>query len=146
MSKPSISRRTVLGASLAATAASVLPAVACAATSAGGPDAALLKLAQEYWQIENGLTSMEAGPAPAFGTAAEKDYETRMGNLLESKARVLNLLANMHARTREGLRAKGAIVEKSLPIHITFNAADLDDPEIRLALSLARDVAGGSSL
>ena len=66
-----------------------------------------------------------------------------MDNLLESKARVLNLLANMHARTREGLRAKGAIVEKSLPIHISFNAADLDDSEIRLALSLARDVAGG---
>lgn len=141
-----VSRRTALASAFAASAAAVLPAVASAATSAGGPDAALLKLAQEYWQIENGLTCMEAEPAPAFGTAAEKDYENRMDNLLEGKERVLNLLTNMHARTREGLRAKGAIVEKSLPIHIRFNAADLDDSEIRLALSLARDVAGGSSL
>lgn len=140
-----VSRRTALASAFAASAAAVLPAVASAATPAGGPDAELLKLAQQYWMVENGITFMEAEPAPAFGTAAEKDYENRMDNLLEDKARVLKLLADMYARTREGLRAKGEIVEKSLPIHIRFNAVDLDDLEIRLALSLARDVAGGAA-
>lgn len=79
MSKPSISRRTVLGASFAASDAAVLPAVASAATSAGGPDAALLKLAQEYWQIENGLTCMGGRTRSCFRNGCRKRLRKSYG-------------------------------------------------------------------
>lgn len=138
MSRPSVSRRGVLGASLAATAAAV-PAVASTRT-APGPDALLMDALARYWQAERGILAMEAGTEPPVTAQDHPAWELRFDGLIAQRSRIISQMADLRAVTPEGQRAKAEVLERHLPTCLRWYDCG-DDPEIRLALSLARDVA-----
>lgn len=142
MNKPSVSRRRVLGASLVATAAAV-PVVA-SSSPAGGQDAVLLDVLRRYWQAERAILEMEAGTEPPITSPAYQAWEVKFDGLIADRERALVQLSGIRAVTAEGWQAKATILERCLPPRLHFPDVGLDDPEIRLALSLARDVAGGA--
>lgn len=140
MSNPSVSRRGILGASLAATAA-VVP-VAASSSPAGGQETALQDVLARYWQTERGILAMEAAPEPPSTAPEYPAWETKLDTLIADRGRAISQMADIRAMTAEGQRAKAQIVERCLPSSVRWNDGGLDTAEIRLALSLARDVAG----
>ncbi|MFE8873398.1 hypothetical protein ACE4RV_09625 [Acetobacter persici] len=143
MSKPSVCRRKVLGASLVATAAAV--PVAASPSPVGGQDAALLDVLARYWQAERAILEMEAGTEPPISSPAYLVWEAKFDGLIADRARAIFQMSDLRAVTAEGQRAKAQIVERCLPSSVRWNDGGLDTSEIRLALSLARDVAGGAA-
>lgn len=143
MSKPSPSRRSVLGASLAATAAAI-PAVA-SSCSAPRLDALLLDVLARYWQAERAILAMDAAPEPPSTAPEYLAWESKFDTLIAARAQAISLMADIRAMTAEGRRGKAQIVERCLPSSVRWGDGGLDTPEIRLALSLARDVAGGAA-
>lgn len=142
MSRPSLSRRGVLGASLAATAAAV-PAVASTRT-APESDALLMDVLARYWQAERAIFAMEAAEPPLTAPAYPA-WESKLDTLIAARAQAISQMADIRAMTAEGRRGKAQIVEHCLPSSVRWNDGGLDTPEIRLALSLAQDVAGGAA-
>lgn len=143
MSRPSVSRRSVLSVSLAATAAAI-PAVASSCT-APRPDAVLLDALARYWQAERAILAMEAKPEPPLTAPAYPAWESKFDTLIAARAQAISQMADIRAMTAEGRRGKAQIVERCLPSSVLWNDGGLDTPAIRLALSLARDVAGGTA-
>ncbi|MCG0994855.1 hypothetical protein LHT11_06525 [Acetobacter indonesiensis] len=143
MNKPSVSRRSVLGASLVTMAAAV--PVAASSSPTGGQDAALLDVLARYWQAERAILAMEAGTEPPVTAPEYLAWEARFDALIADREQAISQMADIRAMTAEGRRSKAQIVERCLPPRLHFPDAGLDDPEIRLALSLARDVAGGAA-
>lgn len=143
MSRPSLSRRNVLSASLAATAAAI-PAVA-SSSPAPGLDALLMDVLARYWQAERAILAMEATPEPPLTAPAYSAWESKFDTLIAARAQAISQMADIRAMTAEGRRGKAQIVERCLPSSVRWNDGGLDTPEIRLALSLARDVAGGTA-
>lgn len=141
MSKPSVSRRSVLASSLLATAAAV-PAIA-APSPADGPDAALLDVLARYWQAERAILAIEAEAEPPETSPAYPAWETKFDALIAQRAKAIAQMADLRAMTPEGQRGKATVLERCLPPCLLWCDAGADIPEIRLALSLARDVAGG---
>lgn len=142
MSKPSVSRRKVLGASLVVTAAAV--PVAASPSPAGGQDAALLDVLARYWQAERAILEMEAGLEPPVTAPEYTEWEAKFDALVSQRSRIISQMACLRACSPEGQRAKAEVLERHLPICLRWYDCG-DDPEIRLALSLARDVAGGAA-
>lgn len=136
----SLSRRGVLGASLAATAAAI-PVVA-SSSPAGGQDAVLLDVLARYWRAERAILAMEASPEPPATALEYPTWESRFDALIADREQAISQMADIRAMMAEGQRAKAQIVERCLPSSVRWNDGGLDTPEIRLALSLARDVAG----
>lgn len=120
MNKPSVSRRRVLGASL------------------------LLDVLARYWQAERAILAMEASPEPPETALEYPAWEARFDALIADREQAISQMADIRAMTAEGRRGKAQIVERCLPSSVRWNDGGLDTPEIRLALSLARDVAGGA--
>ncbi|AXC27557.1 MULTISPECIES: twin-arginine translocation signal domain-containing protein [Acetobacter] len=140
MNRPSVSRRGVLGASLAATAAAV-PAVASSCPAPGpGPDALLMDVLARYWQAERAILAMEAVPEPSLTAPEYPAWESKFDALIASRAQAIGQMADIRAMTPEDRRSKAQIVERCLPSSVRWGDGGLDTPEIRLALSLARDV------
>lgn len=142
MSRPSLSRRTVLSATLAATAAAV-PAVASSRTALR-PDALLLDVLARYWQAERAILAMEAAPEPPSTAPEYSAWELRFDRLKASRTLAISQMADLRAVTAEGQQGKATVLERCLPPCLLWCDAGADIPEIRLALSLARDVAGGA--
>ncbi len=142
MTKLSVSRRGVLGASLAATAA-VVPVVA-SSSPAGGQDAVLLDVLRRYWLAERAILAMEAGTEPPVTAPEYPAWEAQFDALIADRERAIVQLSGIRAVTTEGWQAKATVLERCLPPRLRFPDAGLDDAEIQLALSLARDVAGGA--
>lgn len=140
MSRPSVSRRSVLGATLAATAAAV-PSVASTRT-APGPDALLMDVLARYWQAERAILAMEAVPEPSLTAPEYPAWESKFDALIASRAQAISQMAGIRSLTAEGRRGKALVIERCLPDSLRWGDGGLDTPEIRLALSLARDVAG----
>ncbi|GAA09524.1 hypothetical protein ATPR_2528 [Acetobacter tropicalis NBRC 101654] len=143
MNKPAVSRRGILSASLATTAAAV-PVVA-SSSPAGGQDAVLLDVLRRYWEAERAILAMEAGTEPPATASEYPAWESRFDGLIVDRERAIAQMADIRAMTAEGWQAKATILERCLPPRLRFPDAGLDDSEIRLALSLARDVAGGAA-
>lgn len=139
MSRPSIPRRSVLGASLAATAAA-FPAVA-SSCPAPGPDALLMDVLARYWKAERAILAMEAVPKPSLTAPEYPRWESKFDVLIADRAQAIGQMADIRAMTPEGRRGKTQIVERCLPSSVRWGDGGSDTPEIRLALSLARDVA-----
>lgn len=139
MSRPSLTRRGVLGASLAAPAAAI-PAVA-SSCPAPGPDALLMDVLARYWQAERAILAMEAAPEPPLTASEYSAWESKLDTLIAARAQAISQMADIRAMTAEGRRGKAQIVERCLPSSVRWGDGSLDTPEIRLALSLARDVA-----
>ncbi|MBS1016479.1 hypothetical protein JK210_10935 [Acetobacter persici] len=112
---------------------------------APGPDALLLDVLARYWQAERAILAMEAVPEPSFTAPEYPAWESRFEALIVDRGRAIAQMADIRAMTAEGWQAKARILERCLPPRLHFPDAGLDDPEIRLALSLARDVAGGAA-
>ncbi|GAN64251.1 hypothetical protein AA0313_0103 [Acetobacter indonesiensis NRIC 0313] len=142
MSKSSVCRRNVLKASLVAAGAAV-PVVA-SSSPAGGQDAALQDVLRRYWQVERAILAMEASPEPPVTAPEYPAWEARFDGLIAQRSRIITQMADLRAVTPEGQRAKAEVLERHLPICLRWYDCG-DDPEIRLALSLARDVAGGAA-
>lgn len=140
MNKPAVSRRGILSVSLAATAAAV-PVVA-SSSPVGGQDTALLDVLRRYWQAERAILAMEAGTEPSATAPGYFIWESRFDALIAGRERAIAQMADIRAMTAEGWQAKARILERCLPPRLRFPDAGMDDPEVRLALSLARDVAG----
>lgn len=143
MSQPSVSRRNVLSASLAATAAAI-PAVA-SSCPAPGQDALLLDALARYWQAERAILAMEAAPEPPLTAPEYPRWETKFDALIADRVQAIRQMADIRAITAEGRCGKAQIVERCLPSSVRWGDGSLDTPEIRLALSLAEDVAGGAA-
>lgn len=143
MSRPSVSRRGVLAASLAATAAAI-PAVASSCPDPG-PDALLLDVLARYWQAERAILAMEAAPEPSLTDPAYPAWELRFDRLIASRAQAIGQMVDLQAVTAEGRRGKAQVVERCLPSSVRWGDGGMQTPEILLALSLARDVAGGAA-
>lgn len=141
MNKPAVSRRKVLGASLVATAAAV--PVAAFPSPAGGQDATLLDVLARYWKAERAILEMEGGTEPPVTAPEYPEWEAKFDALVSQRSRIICQMADLRAVTPEGQRAKAEVLERHLPICLRWYDCG-DDPEIRLALSLARDVAGGA--
>ncbi|MCG4260283.1 hypothetical protein K6W36_06760 [Acetobacter senegalensis] len=118
--------------------------VAASSSPAGGQDAALLDVLARYWQAERAILAMEAGTEPPFTAPEYFLWESRLDRLIVDRERAIAQMADIRAMTAAGWQAKARILERCLPPRLRFPDAGLDDPEIRLALSLARDVAGGA--
>lgn len=143
MSNPSVCRRGFLGASLAATAAAV-PVVASSSPTEG-QDSALLDVLARYWQAERAILAMEARTEPPVTATEYPGWEARFDALITDREQAISQMADIRAMTAEGRRSKAQIVERCLPSSVRWNDGGLDTSEIRLALSLARDVAGGAA-
>lgn len=142
MSKRSVSRRGILSVSLAATAAAV-PVVA-SSSPVGGQDTVLLDVLARYWQAERAILAMEAATEPPVTAPEYPEWEAKFDALVSQRSRIICQMADLRAVTPEGQRAKAEVLERHLPICLRWYDCG-DDPEIRLALSLARDVAGGAA-
>lgn len=140
MSKRSVSRHSVLGASLAATAAAV--PVAASPSPAGGQDTVLLDVLARYWKAERAILAMEAGTEPPVTAPEFPAWESRFDRLIADRERAIRQMADLRAVTAEGQQGKATVLERCLPPCLLWCDAGADIPEIRLALSLARDVAG----
>ncbi|WP_252346712.1 hypothetical protein [Acetobacter sp. P1H12_c] len=143
MSNPSVSRRSVLGASLAATAAAV-PAVTSTRT-APGPDALLLDVLARYWRAERAILAMEAVREPPLKSLEYPVWEAKFDALIADRAQAIGQLSGIRAVTTEGWQAKAQVVERCLPSSVRWDDGGMQTPEILLAMSLARDVAGGAA-
>lgn len=139
MNKPSISLRSVLSASLAA-----VPSVASTRT-APGPDALLLDVLARYWRVERAILAMETAPEPLLTAPEYPAWESRFDRLIASRTLAIGQMADLRAVTAEGQQGKATVLERCLPPCLLWCDAGADIPEIRLALSLARDVAGGAA-
>ncbi|MFT9025753.1 hypothetical protein [Acetobacter indonesiensis] len=144
MSNPSVCRRGFLGASLAAAAAAAVPVVA-SSSPVGGQDTVLLDVLARYWQAERAILAMEAATEPPVTAPEYPAWEAKFDGLIADRARAIFQMSDLRAVTAEGQRAKAQIVERCLPSSVRWNDGGLDTSEIRLALSLARDVAGGAA-
>lgn len=142
MSKLPISRRGVLASSLFATAAAV-PAIA-APSPANGPDAALLEALVRYWQAERAILAMEAGVEPPATSPAYPAWEAKFDALISQRSKAIAQMADLRAMTAEGQQGKATVLERHLPLSLRWYDCG-DDPEIKLALSLARDVGRGAA-
>nr|WP_051552100.1 hypothetical protein [Acetobacter persici] len=98
-----------------------------------------------YWQAERAILSMESAPEPPLTAPAYSAWESKFDILIAARAQAISQMADIRAMTAEGRRGKAQIVERCLPSCVRWNDGGLDTPEIRLALSLARDVAGGAA-
>lgn len=143
MREPSIPQRSILGASLATTAAAVR--VVASSSPAGGQDTALLGVLRRYWEAERAILEMEATPEPPLTAPEYPAWEAQFDARIADRDRAIVQLSGIRAVTAESCQAKATILERCLPPRLHFSDAGLDDPEIRLALSLARDVAGGAA-
>ncbi|MGO2958241.1 MAG: hypothetical protein ACTIDN_04285 [Acetobacter sp.] len=139
MSKPSVSRRGVLGASLVA-AVTTVPAIA-STNPAEGQDAALLDVLARYWQAERAILAIEAEAEPPATSPAYLAWETKFDALISQRSKAIAQMADLRAMTAEGQQGKATVLERHLPLCLRWYDCG-DDPEIKLALSLARDVAG----
>ncbi|MBS1001423.1 hypothetical protein JK169_10460 [Acetobacter persici] len=140
MSGPSIPRRSVLGASLAATAA-FIPAVA-SSCPAPGPDAVLMDVLARFWLAERAILAMEASTEPPLTDPEYPAWEAKFDALIASRAQAMGQMAGIRSMTPEGRRGKAQVVERCLPSSVRWDDGGMQSPEILLALSLARDVAG----
>lgn len=143
MREPSIPQRSILGASLATTAAAVR--VVASTRTAPGPDALLLDALARYWRAERAILAMEAVPEPSLTALECPTWESKFDALIASRAQAIGQMADIRAIMAEGRCGKAQIVERCLPSSVRWGDGGSDTPEIRLALSLARDVAGGAA-
>ena len=97
-----------------------------------------------YWQTERAILAMEAETEPPATAPEYPAWELRFDGLIAQRSRIIAQMASLRAVTPEGQRAKAEVLERHLPICLRWYDCG-DDPEIRLALSLARDVAGGAA-
>jgi hypothetical protein len=88
---------------------------------------------------------MEAVPEPSLTAPEHPAWESKFDALIASRAQAIGQMADIRAITAEGRRGKAQIVERCLPSSVRWGDGGSDTPEIRLALSLARDVAGGAA-
>ncbi|KXV20028.1 hypothetical protein AD933_01295 [Acetobacter malorum] len=94
-----------------------------------------------YWQAERTILAMEATPEPPLAAPEYPAWESKFDTLIADRTRAIDQLVDLRAVTAEGRRGKAQIVERCLPSSVRWGDGSLDTPEIRLALSLARDVA-----
>ncbi|MFT9448713.1 hypothetical protein [Gluconobacter japonicus] len=104
-------------------------------------DAELLALRDAFRACGQRLSSLNSIPEPPFGTEALQDLEARRDQILDERCTLLGQIADMPARTRKGIAAKAALVQELLPSALEDFGLDVSSEEIRLVLSLARDVA-----
>ncbi|KAA8383976.1 hypothetical protein FOH24_15385 [Acetobacter tropicalis] len=121
-----------------------MPVVA-SSSPVGGQDTALLDVLRRYWQAERAILAMEARTEPPVTAPEYPAWEAQFDARIADRDRAIVQLSGIRAVTTEGWQAKATILERCLPPRLHFSDAGLDDPEIRLALSLARDVAGGAA-
>ncbi|GLH28965.1 hypothetical protein WSS15_16150 [Acetobacter pasteurianus] len=114
--------------------------------SARGADTLLQDVLALYWQAERSILAIEAVPEPPVTAPQYPAWESKFDALVAERDQAISQLADIRAMTPEGKQAKAQVLERCLLPRLRFPDPALDDPEIRLALSLARDVAGGSSL
>ncbi|GLH28964.1 hypothetical protein WSS15_16140 [Acetobacter pasteurianus] len=139
-----VSRRTALASAFAASAAAVLPAVACAATSVGN-DAHLLALYQQFQRVSDAIHAIDTGVVYKCGTLEATQQESKLETLLRRDDLLLKQIANTPALTSRGRQIKASIVLARLPRAVEDFNLDLSSEEIQMCLSLARDVAGGAA-
>ncbi|KXV57180.1 hypothetical protein AD947_09420 [Acetobacter tropicalis] len=100
-----------------------------------------MDVVRRYWQAERAILEMEAGTEPPVTAPWYPAWEAQFDGLIAQRSRIISQMAGLRAVTPEGQRAKAEVLERHLPICLRWYDCG-DDPEIRLALSLARDVAG----
>nr|MBS0962924.1 hypothetical protein [Acetobacter persici] len=98
-----------------------------------------------YWKAERSILAMEAVPEPSFTAPEYPAWESRFDRLIASRTVAIGQMADLRAMTAEGQRGKATVLERCLPPCLLWCDAGADIPEIRLVLSLARDVAGGAA-
>ena len=103
-------------------------------------DTELLALCDAFRSYGQRLSSLNSIPEPPFGTQALQDLEARRDQILDERCTLLGQIADMAARTRKGIAAKAALVQELLPSALEDFGLDVSSEEIRLVLSLARDV------
>lgn len=132
-----VSRRTALASAFAASAAAViLPPILSTEH--------LLSLCQNFWTVHHEINSINAVLIRDCGTAEDNQkFEQRLDSLVVQECELLVQIADTGAITERGIQAKAAIVLRILPEAADDFALDSESAEIKLALSLARDVAGG---
>ncbi|WP_062016530.1 hypothetical protein [Gluconobacter japonicus] len=104
-------------------------------------DAELLALCDAFRSCGQRLSSLNSIPEPPFGTEALQDLEARRDQILDERCTLLGEIAETPARTRRGIAAKAVLVQELLPSALEDFGLDVSSEEIRLVLSLARDVA-----
>ena len=119
--------------------------VRLAAATAAAPDAELIAVCADFYADKAEEVRINALPAYGFLDPRELAIEEQTSQLIYRMDRLLMRAADLPATTPDGLRAKATLLKRTLPHAAQNFELTPESLEIKLALSLASDVARGAT-